>query len=186
VSASHANAPPKAVGVTDVGPLADNPIVACSKSRLALVECVHVRAGAIEIELVDDATSSDRDKTIVVPWFKPPTHVQRDVILPANGQCEDPRAMSSDTRTRLLSTIAIVRRWMDDLAAAKIESIDALAAREGRSVRSVTMLLSLAFLAPDLVKAIADNRMPRGVGITSLMDLPNAWAGQWAALGLSA
>ena len=50
----------------------------------------------------------------------------------------------------------------------------------------MTMLLSLAFLAPDLVKAIVDNRMPRGVGLTSLVDLPSVWGKQWKALGLLA
>ena len=92
-----------------------------------LVERVNVRPGAIEIELVEDAADTNRAKTIVVPWSKPSTRVQREVILPANGQCEDPRAMSSDTRSRLLSAIAIARRWMDDLAAGRLESIDVLA-----------------------------------------------------------
>ena len=75
---------------------------------------------------------------------------------------------------------------MEDLAVGRVESIDVLAAREGRSARSVTMLLSLAFLAPDLVKAIVDNRLPRGVGLTSLVDLPSVWGKQWKALGLLA
>ena len=48
------------------------------------------------------------------------------------------------------------------------------------------MLLSLAFLAPDVVKAIVDNRMPRGVGVTGLVDLPIVWGKQWKALGISA
>jgi hypothetical protein len=74
---------------------------------------------------------------------------------------------------------------MDELAAGRVESVGVLAAREGRSSRSVVMLLSLAFLAPDLVKAIVDNRMPRGVGLTNLMDLPSAWNEQWKVLGLS-
>ena len=39
---------------------------------------------------------------------------------------------------------------------------------EKRSVRSTTMQLSLAFLAPSLVQAIADNRLPRGIGLTVL------------------
>jgi hypothetical protein len=47
------------------------------------------------------------------------------------------------------------------------------------------MLLSLAFLAPDLVKAIVDNRMPRGIGVTRLMDLPCEWSQQRRALGLA-
>ena len=42
------------------------------------------------------------------------------------------------------------------------------------------------FLAPDVVKAIVDNRMPRGVGVTGLVDLPIVWGKQWKALGISA
>jgi len=164
----------------------EDPIAGRLTSVGTLVERVNVRPGAIEIELVDDAADTNRAKTIVVPWCKPPSRVQREVILPAKGQSEDPRAMSSDTRSRLLFAIAIARRWMEDLAVGRVESIDVLAAREGRSARSVTMLLSLAFLAPDLVKAIVDNRLPRGVGLTSLVDLPSVWGKQWKALGLLA
>jgi len=164
----------------------EDPIAGRLTSVGTLVERVNVRPGAIEIELVDDAADTNRAETIVVPWCKPPSRVQREVILPAKGQSEDPRAMSSDTRSRLLFAIAIARRWMEDLAVGRVESIDVLAAREGRSARSVTMLLSLAFLAPDLVKAIVDNRLPRGVGLTSLVDLPSVWGKQWKALGLLA
>jgi hypothetical protein len=46
------------------------------------------------------------------------------------------------------------------------------------------MLLSLAFLATGLVKAIAENRMPRGIGLTRMTDLPSEWPMQWRALGL--
>ncbi len=172
------------VRATGAGPIADDPIA--RRSVRTLIERVNVQPLAIEIELVDDAADTNRAKTIVVPWSKPQTRVQREVILPKKGQCEDPRAMSSDTRSRLLSAIAVARRWMEDLAAGRVESVEALAAREGRSARSVTMLLSLAFLAPDLVKEIVDNRMPRGIGLTSLVDLPSVWGEQWKALGLSA
>ena len=63
--------------------------------------------------------------------------------------------------------------------------IEALAAREGRSARSVTMLLSVAFLAPDLVKAIVDHRMPRGIGLTQMMDLPGEWNEQRRSIGMA-
>jgi site-specific DNA recombinase len=46
------------------------------------------------------------------------------------------------------------------------------------------MTLSLAFLSPDLVKAGIEGRLPRGFGLTRLIDLPIAWSDQWAALGL--
>jgi len=53
-----------------------------------------------------------------------------------------------------------------------------MAAREQRSVRSASMLLSLALLAPNLVKAIVEHRLPRGIGLTRMMDLPADWAEQ--------
>ena len=184
--ASDAKRDSETAGATGAGPIVDDPIARRSISVRTLVERVNVRPGAIEIELVENAADSRQAKTIVVPWSKPPTRVRREVILPAKGQCEDPRAMSSDTRSRLLLAIGVARRWMDDLATGRVASIDVLAAREGRSARSVAMLLSLAFLAPDIVKAVVDNRMPRGVGLTHLVDLPSAWGEQWKALGLSA
>ncbi len=183
---SDAKRASETAGATGAGPIADDPFARRSISVRTLVERVNVQSGAIEIELLEDAADCSQAKTIVVPWAKPQTRVQREVVLPATGQCEDRRAMSSDTRSRLLSAIAVARRWIEDLGAGRVESIDALAAREGRSARSVTVLLSLAFLAPDLVKAIVDNRMPRGVGLTTLMDLPCVWGEQWKALGLSA
>ena len=68
--------------------------------------------------------------------------------------------MSSHTRSRLLSTIAVARRRMDDLVAGRAEEVEARDAREGRSTRSMYMLLSLAFLAPDLGKAL-EGRDPK-------------------------
>jgi hypothetical protein len=48
------------------------------------------------------------------------------------------------------------------------------------------MLLSLAFLAPALVQVIAENRLPRGIGLTRLSDLSSDWSEQFKALGLQA
>ena len=47
------------------------------------------------------------------------------------------------------------------------------------------MTISLAFLAPDLVKAALDGRLPRGLGMTRLSDLPPEWDLQRQALGLA-
>jgi hypothetical protein len=46
--------------------------------------------------------------------------------------------------------------------------------------------LSLAFLAPEIVKAAVEGRLPRGFGLKRLVDLPMAWPDQWRALGLQA
>src|SRR6202011_2741014 len=66
------------------------------------------------------------------------------------------------------------------------QTIESIAARESKSERSIRMTLSLAFLSPDLVKSAIDGRLPRGFGLTRLIDLPIAWSDQWAALGLTA
>jgi site-specific DNA recombinase len=46
------------------------------------------------------------------------------------------------------------------------------------------MTISLAFLAPDLVKAAVEGRLPRGIGVR-LRDLPTEWSRQFEALGLN-
>jgi hypothetical protein len=45
------------------------------------------------------------------------------------------------------------------------------------------MTISLAFLAPDLVKAAIDGRLPYGMGIARLTDLPAGWSRQREMLG---
>jgi hypothetical protein len=60
-----------------------------------------------------------------------------------------------------------------------------IAKREKCSVRKVNMTISLAFLAPDLVKAAIDGRLPHGMGVTRLADLPAEWSEQHQILGLS-
>jgi hypothetical protein len=54
-----------------------------------------------------------------------------------------------------------------------------------RSSRKVNLTISLAFLAPDLVKVAIEGRLPRGLGIARLCDLPAEWSAQYRALGLA-
>ncbi len=63
-------------------------------------------------------------------------------------------------------------------------SAQAIAEREGCSLRHVERMLSLAFLAPDLIRAAVEGRLPRGVGLSRLIDSPAAWSRQWQLLGL--
>jgi hypothetical protein len=46
------------------------------------------------------------------------------------------------------------------------------------------MTISLAFLAPSLVKAAIEGRLPHGIGVTRLRDAPAEWTRQYAMLGL--
>ena len=46
------------------------------------------------------------------------------------------------------------------------------------------MTISLAFLAPDVVKAAIDGRLPHGMGVARLIELPAEWSRQREMLGL--
>jgi hypothetical protein len=48
------------------------------------------------------------------------------------------------------------------------------------------MTISLAFIAPDLVKAAIEGRLLHGMGVARLCDLPAEWSRQYRMLGLAA
>jgi len=80
--------------------------------------------------------------------------------------------------------VARARRWSDDLVSGRVESVDALAKREGLDKRSVRRLIRLGFLSPKIVEAIAEGRQPRELTVIALarrLDLPLLWSAQgWA------
>jgi site-specific DNA recombinase len=78
------------------------------------------------------------------------------------------------------------RRWLDELIADPAANADGIAKRENCSARKISMTISLAFLAPDLVKAAIDGRLPHGMGVGRLIDLPAEWSRQHQMLGLPA
>ena len=96
------------------------------------------------------------------------------------------RRGSARRRSKHLRAIALGRKWLQDLVTGKTNDADAIAARDGRSTCSIHMMISLAFVAPDIIEAAAAGRLPRGIGVTRLIDLPLSWAKQKEALGLPA
>ena len=71
------------------------------------------------------------------------------------------------------------------MVSGSITDVEQIAARECCSVRQVNMTISLAFLAPDLVRAAVEGRLPRGIGVERLRDAPPEWSRQFEALGLN-
>lgn len=63
-------------------------------------------------------------------------------------------------------------------------TVEKIAAREHCSPRKINMTVSLAFLAPSLVKAAINGKLPDGLGVTRLCDLPSDWGHQYRMLGL--
>ena len=92
--------------------------------------------------------------------------------------------MEAEERNRLTLGVATARSWLDGLVKGTIPGIAELAARHNRSERSIRQTLSLAFLDPALIDAACAGTLPRGYGVSRLMDLPPRFADQWRALGL--
>jgi glucoamylase len=86
----------------------------------------------------------------------------------------------------LIEALRDAHRWLDELLSDPRLTLESLASREGRTIRSIRMTLSLAFLAPEIVKAAIEGRLPRGFGLKRLVDLPMAWPDQWRTLALQA
>jgi site-specific DNA recombinase len=51
------------------------------------------------------------------------------------------------------------------------------------SIATGSASVSLAFLAPDIVRAAINGKLPRGVGVTELAELPLGWADQGKLVG---
>jgi site-specific DNA recombinase len=123
---------------------------------------------------------------MVILWRKPPSKRPREIILPAGGSSHpDSRPIRAETRARLVTAIAKGRRWLDALMAGTVTTVEQIASTENCTVRQVNMTISLAFLAPNLVQAAVEGRLPRGVGIANLRDAPAEWSLQYARLGLT-
>ena len=90
------------------------------------------------------------------------------------------RPIRSETRATLVASIARGRRWLNEIVAGSVTSVEQIAAREKCSIRQVNMTISLAFLAPTLVQAAVEGRLPRGIGVTRLRDAPAEWGRQYA------
>src|SRR6266851_5145024 len=129
--------------------------------------------------------TSQAQRSLSIPWQKPPSKRSRQILLPHNASRSDVRPEQFERRARLVSAIARGRRWLDDVVSGRVTTVAELCAREKCSVRQVNMTISLAFLAPNLVKAAVEGRLPRGIGIERLRDPPTEWSRQFEALGLN-
>jgi len=133
----------------------------------------------------DEASDSPDDQSLSIPWQKPPSKKSRQILLPHNASRSDVRPEQFERRARLVSAIARGRRWLDDVISGRLTTVAQLCTREKCSVRQVNMTISLAFVAPNLVKAAVEGRLPRGIGVERLRDPPTEWRRQFEALGLN-
>jgi site-specific DNA recombinase len=154
-----------------------------------LVAGIVVHGDKLVVRLKSDHTADEADHpddpSLTIPWQKPPTKKSRRILLPHNVSRSDTQPEQFERRARLVSAIAKGRRWLDDVVSGRVTTVQEICVQEKCSVRQVNMTISLAFLAPNLVKAAVEGRLPRGIGVERLRDPPTEWSRQFEALGLN-
>ena len=132
------------------------------------------------------AEENDGARILTLPWTRPSPYRKREIIQGAGNVEMNVRPMRAHARATLIEALRDAHRWLDELLSDSRLTLESIASREGKSERSIRMTLSLAFLAPEIVKAAVEGRLPRGFGLKRLVDLPMAWPDQWGTLGLQA
>jgi hypothetical protein len=131
----------------------------------AAIQRVTIRRTAIEITLTDAGAAESQDRILTVPWT-PPSPTRRREIVQGDGEPSSAvRPMRVKARIVLVEALRHAHRWLDELTRDSSQTVESLAAREGKTERSIRMTLSLAFVAPPIVKAAIEGRLPRGFGV---------------------
>ena len=121
----------------------------------------------ISVKPTDDTIEPE---VLSIPWQKPPSKRVRKILLPHGKSRNNLRPERAERRARLVSAIVRGRRWLDEIVSGSVTDAGHLAKRERCTLRQVNLTLSLAFLAPQLVKAAVEGRLPRGINIERLRD----------------
>jgi hypothetical protein len=158
----------------------------------AHVTRVEVQVNQLIVQLVPTQKTKrgrpSADNVLHIPWRKMPSVRRREILFPADGSSrpQEPRPIRSETRATLVAAIARGRRWLEEIITDPNVTTESIAKQEGCSPRKINKTISLAFLAPDLVKAAIEGTLPHGIGVARLFDLPAEWTRQRQMLGLTA
>jgi len=156
------------------------------KSLLDRIERIDVHPGELIVRFKNKPDGeSNKPQSLTIPWHKPPSRARRDIMVPSGTARDQIRPTKIERRARLVAAIVRGRHWLDELVCGSVTTINELAEKHKCSERHVNMTLSLAFLAPDLVKVAVEGRLPRGLGVERLRDAPLEWSRQFDMLGLS-
>ena len=124
--------------------------------------------------------------SIVIPISAQKRRTRREII--ASGErVDDPTiGLRSENHRILVTAIAKGRRWADEILTGQTLCTSDIATREKCSERYVRDALGLAYLAPDIMSAVIENRLPPHLTVTRLRsDVPLSWAEQRLRFRLS-
>ncbi len=169
-----------------------------SQSRLAalqaLIDRIEVGREAVEIHvrlnaLLDKAKEPNQKDTKMdaeqdLHLLTVPIQLKRSglaVRLIVSGEMRERGA-----EPRLIQLLAKGHDWFERLVSGKAKNLMEIAEKESVQSNYVTRVINLAFLAPDIIKAIIEGRQPATVTADTIMDqfpLPIDWADQRKLLG---
>lgn len=154
------------------GPVEHNALIRGSVSRIEVLPA----AIKVTVSLPVGIANASSSTIVTIPWSKSSSRRKREILgyQPPN----DSRPIRTEARSRLLKGIAQGRRWLDQLVEGKVADFATLAKQHDVSEKTVRSTLSLAFLAPEIVQAAIDGRLPRGLGVSQMTDLPADWSEQ--------
>jgi hypothetical protein len=136
-------------------------------------------------EQTDAPTNEPGDPiTIRIPMEFKRRGGRKEIIVP-EVNAPDVEVMAPPQEPLVLA-LAQARHWQDMLDTGKYATTRDLARRLRLSKTYVTRILSLNFLAPDIIQAILEGREPSGLSLVRLSEpLPMAWEEQRRRLGFS-
>jgi site-specific DNA recombinase len=181
---AHLHSAPGATGAENV---AEQNMIASSVSRIEIRKnelAVWLKVLQPDAANLDRACVETNATPLLIPWCKPPFRRAREILLPASVSRKTVRPIKAERRASLIKAIARGRRWLDEIVSGAVQDAEQIAQRHHCSVRYVNMTISMAFIAPSLVQAAVEGRLPRGIGVASLRNAPAEWSLQFARLGL--
>jgi hypothetical protein len=123
---------------------------------------------------------------LIITRFFPMTIRRRGVEMRLVIEGNRARALRADAA--LLKAVARAHQWSEDLLMGRAQSVTEIAGREGIADRYVRRVMRLAFLAPEIVEAIAAGSQPPELTAEALaerIDLPLLWTAQEQAVGIA-
>ncbi|MDP2619263.1 MAG: recombinase family protein [Hyphomicrobiales bacterium] len=145
--------------------------------------CITLRAGPLQARL-GQATDQTRDHGDHAIPFDVPVQFRRrgvETKVVMTGEASP----TSYLDPKLIAAVAQAHHWFTALRSSAVASVRDLAERDRVDRGEVSRILRLAFLAPDIVEAILDGRLPVELTLarlTRIADLPVSWAEQRLAL----
>jgi hypothetical protein len=151
-------------------------VVHADKLTLEICGSIHPASAS---DTIDPATEKETMaiRNLIVSW-SPEQKRPKQVIMEAGGTLTG-NADADDNRRRLAHAIQSGRNWLAELASGSTESIDHIAIREGKHLRTIRTTIALAFLEPDMTEQLISHGLPAHWTLSDVARrLPRLWSDQ--------